>query len=355
MQSRPGIRASLVAATVLAFSTSLAALQTTATTPQAPVAPAAPVYQLEAAPENQRTDLPEWPYTPPPAPAVRAPRVPDDGTLHHIPGSTKAYTTTQINDGFGPPDWFPEDHPPAPKAVSQGNKPLTRACGECHLFNGHGKSDSASLNGLPVAYILQQMDDFKNDRRHASVAKMGVVTMIPVAKTITPEDAKAAAEYFATVKPIKYARVIETDTVPKTHTTSRRLLAVDEDGSKEPIGNRVIEVPENFDYTVMRDSESGFIVYAPVGSLKKGEALVKTGGSGKTMVCTTCHGPNLKGMGGTFPPIAGRSPSEMARQLYDFRTGARNGTNAPLMKPVVAKLTDEDIVDITAYLASLDQ
>ena len=55
------------------------------------------------------------------------------------------------------------------------------------------------------------------------------------------------------------------------------------------------------------------------------------------------------------PPIAGRSPSEMARQIYDFQTGARHGTNAPMMQAPVEKLTDTDIVNIVAYLASLDQ
>ena len=44
----------------------------------------------------------------------------------------------------------------------------------------------------------------------------------------------------------------------------------------------------------------------------------------------------------------------MARQLYDFKSGTRNGMNAVAMKPVVARLTDADIVNLTAYLASLD-
>jgi cytochrome c553 len=42
----------------------------------------------------------------------------------------------------------------------------------------------------------------------------------------------------------------------------------------------------------------------------------------------------------------------MTRQIIDFQTGARNGSMAPMMKGVVAKLTTEDIVAITGYLAS---
>jgi cytochrome c553 len=69
------------------------------------------------------------------------------------------------------------------------------------------------------------------------------------------------------------------------------------------------------------------------------------------MACTMCHGQDLKGAG-SIPSIAGRSPSQMARQLIDFQTGARNGSMAPMMKGVAAKLTMEDIVAVTGYLAS---
>lgn len=86
--------------------------------------------------------------------------------------------------------------------------------------------------------------------------------------------------------------------------------------------------------------------------MKTGEALVETGGEGKTIACATCHGPNLHGLG-DIPGIAGGSPSQMARQLIDFRDGARNGPGAAMMKVPVSKLSDDDIVAITAYLASL--
>jgi cytochrome c553 len=41
------------------------------------------------------------------------------------------------------------------------------------------------------------------------------------------------------------------------------------------------------------------------------------------------------------------------RQLFDMQSGARNGSGAQLMKGVVAKLTEEDMLSIAAYLASL--
>ena len=97
---------------------------------------------------------------------------------------------------------------------------------------------------------------------------------------------------------------------------------------------------------------SGFVAYVPTGSVKKGEALATTGGSGKTLRCSICHGEGLKGLG-NVPFLAGRSPSYLVRQLYDIKTGNRRGEWSPLMQEAVAKLTTEDMVDLAAYAASL--
>jgi len=129
---------------------------------------------------------------------------------------------------------------------------------------------------------------------------------------------------------------------------------IDPSGATEPIGTRIIEVPEDFERTELRDPSSGFVAYVPKGSIERGEALAKTGGDGKTLPCATCHGEGLKkGMTNAFPDIAGRSPTATARQLYDFKSGTRDGKNAIAMKAVVMKLTDENIVDLSAYVASL--
>jgi cytochrome c553 len=113
-----------------------------------------------------------------------------------------------------------------------------------------------------------------------------------------------------------------------------------------------METPENPEQTeVLRNPRSGTIAYVPVGSIKKGEALVTKGGNGKTIACGECHGADLMGMG-PVPGIAGRSPSYLARELYDMQAGTRNGEWTALMKPVVAKLTSEDLVNILAYVSS---
>jgi cytochrome c553 len=302
--------------------------------------------------------LPEWAYpvlAPEAAKAeTHSPHVadPDADKPMHVPGSTAVYTRKEIPDLFTVPDWFPQAHPPMPNVVRNGRKPDTPSCGHCHLPNGYGRPENESIAGLPKAYILQQFADFRSGARHSSEPRMGSSNwMTRVAKSATPEEIEESADYFASIKPGKWIRVVEADTVPKTHVADL-VLVKDEPAATEPIGNRVIELPENLEQTQLRNPTSGFVAYVPKGSLKRGEVLVKTGDNGRTMACTTCHGADLKGVG-NIPSIAGRSPSQMARQLIDFQRGNRNGAGAAMMKMPVAKLTGADIVAITGYLASL--
>ncbi len=292
--------------------------------------------------------LPVWAY--PVNPPGLKPAA-DDGSLKHVPGSAAAYTLTQIRDLFSPPDWHPDNHPSMPDVVGRGNKPGQFACGFCHLPNGLGRPENSSLAGLPAAYIAQQVADFRSGARKSSEpASLPINLMISVAKLVSEEDTKVAAEYFASLKPAPWIRVVETATVPKTKVGGWMLIA-DDSGGREPIGQRIIEMPENLERTELRDSASGFIAYAPVGSIRKGEALI-TNGAGKTTPCAICHGAELKGLG-PVPALAGRSPSYIVRQLYDIRHGVRNGQWTELMKSVVAGLTEEDMVAIAAYTASL--
>ena len=60
----------------------------------------------------------------------------------------------------------------------------------------------------------------------------------------------------------------------------------------------------------------------------------------------------MKGSG-DVPRIAGVHPIYLVRQLYNIQTGANNSAGAQLMKRVVANLTDEDIVALSAYAGSL--
>lgn len=297
---------------------------------------------------------PVWAYAipaPPPAPGGPAPA--PDTTPRQIPGSTLTFTRPQISDGFGPADWFPGDHPAMPEIVAHGRRPDIRACGLCHYPNGKGRQENAGVSGLPVSYFVQQMNDFRNGLRKSAEPRKGNTNlMIAIAKAMTPDEITATAQYFGAMKWTPWVRVVEANTVPVME--SHGGIWVPAAGGKtEPIGVRIVETPEDVERTeILRDPRSGFIAYAPVGSISKGEALVKTGGNGRTEACGVCHGTDLDGLG-PVPGIAGRSPSYLARQMYDMQAGARHGEWADLMKPVVAKLTDDDLVNIAAYVASL--
>ena len=290
---------------------------------------------------------PEWAYQITPAGFKAAP---DDGVPRRVPDSTATYTVTQLRDRFIAPVWHPEDHPPLPPIVAQGRKPDVFACGFCHRADGPGGPENSALAGLPAAYITQQMNDYKSGARRTAVPKRNVDVMIGLAKAATDDEIAAAAAYFSALKPRRHTRVVETDTVPKTFIMANHYAPLPS-GEKEAIGNRIIEVPEVLEQFVNRDTRARFIAYAPVGSVGRGEALVKTGGAGKTLACVTCHGPDLKGVG-LIPSIAGRSTSYVVRQLYDIKHGFRAGAFAALMKDVVARLEEDDMLAIAAYLAT---
>jgi cytochrome c553 len=314
---------------------------------------------------------PPWAYgfpgpaaTTPPAAAPAAPGgaggrgaaagapAPEDGAKKQIPGSTVAFTLTQIRDAYGPADWFPGDHPTMPDVVAHGKRPEVRACSLCHYPNGKGRPENAGVAGLPVSYFLQTMGDFRSDaRKSADSRKANTNVMIAIAKGMSEDEIKAAAEYFSSMKWTPWIKVVETDTVPKTRIAGGMFLKL-EGRETEPIGQRIIEAPDDTERTEsLRDPHSGFTAYVPVGSLKKGEALVTTGGAGRTTQCAVCHGADLRGIG-PVPGIAGRSPSYTVRQLYDMQQGTRKGLWSELMKPVVSRLSNEDMLAIAAYTAS---
>lgn len=299
-------------------------------------------------PQQDNAGPPPWAF------AVTPPGdqpTPDDGSVQRVPDSSKTFTRSQTRDGFNVPDWHPNGHPEMPLVVEHGKKPSVRACGYCHLPNGLGRPENASLASLPISYIDQQIEDFRSGARKSSNPDLGPPAgMIAIAKALDDADLKIAAQYFSALKMKPWIRVVETKTVPKTKVSGFMLVVV-EGGGKEPIGDRLIETPENLDRTELRDAASSFIAYVPVGSVKKGESLVTTGGAGKTIRCAICHGPELRGLG-PVPSIAGRSPSYIVRQLFDIQHGSRHGQWSELMKGPVAQLSEDDMVSIAAYLAS---
>ena len=270
--------------------------------------------------------------------------------LLRLPDSDGRFTEYQIHYDYGPADWYPGDHPSMPDIVAHGRQSdKIRACALCHYPNGLGKPENGPAGGLPAAYILEQLDAFRQGtRRSADPRKANTNEMIQIARHLTAEDMKTVSEYFSALEWRPWVKVVEAETVPKTRAGVNGLFMPLAGNETEPLGTRILEVPENPEFTErLRSPRSGFVAYVPVGSVARGEVLVTKGG-GKTVQCALCHGADLQGMA-NVPGIADRPVSYLARQLYDMQQGTRQSA---LMKPVVANLNDDDMMAIVAYLAS---
>ncbi len=317
------------------------------------------------------TGMPLWAYgyvDPPPASSdysqkctavrpvdcARGGTPPDDGRKRTLPGGTGQWTVTEIANDYGPIDWYPSDHPKMPEIVAHGRqKDGIRACALCHLPNGSGKPENAPVAGTSVIYFMNQMADFKSGARHtADKNKANGWEMPAMGAALTPAETREAAEYFAAIKFIPKIKVVEATEIPKFAPNANNLFLPAAGNEKVPLGNRLVEVPEDpEDAQILRNPHAMFIAYVPPGTIKKGEILATTGGNGKTVRCDVCHGPDLRGLD-PVPAIAGRQASYLARQMYDMQIGARHGVWSPLMKAVVANLTDEDMMALAAYVAS---
>jgi cytochrome c553 len=277
----------------------------------------------------------------------------DDGTVRHVAGSNKGYTLTDIRDLFFALDWFPEDHAPMPAIVAQGSRPNRRPCGTCHRPEGVGGPENASLAGLPSEYLLRQIDDYRTGARTTAVKERAhVFRMISALRELTEDEIKQVVAYYAAMKLPARVKVVESETVPTTYIPNW-YYASKLDGKTEPLGDRIIEIPRDEENFINRDSRVTFTAYVPPGSIARGERLVAGKETDGVPACAACHGEGLKmGLDG-IPPIAGRSPSMIVRQLYEFKYGFRHGPMAEPMKANTSQMTVTDMTCIAAYLATL--
>lgn len=200
-------------------------------------------------------DAPHWAYgymkppaageSAPPCPPVAPPfpdcaypvtPVADDGVKRTLPGTGRSFTRNESYFDYGPADWYPEDHPAMPDVVAKGKQADgVRACALCHYPNGQGKMENGGVAGLPAAYIQQQLADFKSGaRRSADPRKANTNEMAQIAKRLTDEEAKAAAEYFASMSWRKWVRVVESDQAPRVRATTNGLFLPVAGAPQEP-------------------------------------------------------------------------------------------------------------------------
>jgi cytochrome c553 len=296
--------------------------------------------------------LPDWAYTPPNPPGT--PPAPsalpaDDNVSVSIPGTSKTFTRGQLRAAKETMDWYPEDRRGSPPEIVRFGKEGARQCTLCHLPDGAGRPENAPVSSLNPVYFMQQMQDYRNGlRRSADPRKANTNTMIEIAKATTPQEDRAAAEYFAMQPYPRRLKVVESKTAPKVRLQGGMHMAVPaaDGGGMVPIkADEIVEVPDDNLRAEARDTRLTFTAYVPPGTLNRGKAAAAK------HQCATCHGANMEGIG-PVPALAGRSPSYTMRQLFDMKQGVRHGPWAELMKPIVSAMTVQEMLAVSAYVSS---
>jgi cytochrome c553 len=297
-------------------------------------------------------EVPDWVYPVPVRGAGGATPRPDTAKIFHVPNSAIGYTIKQINNTFDPPDWHPATHTKPPEIVAHGRKPVVYACGFCHLPDGRGRPENASLAGLPSKYIVQQMMDIASGARRSASSKPSrpMELMKQMAESSTVAEMKQAAAYFSRQRLRYRPRVMESATVPKTHPSSG-LYVRDPGTDVDSLGDRIVEFASDPERHEIRDAAAEYVAYVPVGSIARGRVIATKATKANPKPCVSCHGESLHGVK-LVPPIAGRSPTYLMRQLLAFKAGTRSAKDGAPMRDVVEKLSVEDLVAAAAYVAS---
>lgn len=281
---------------------------------------------------------------------------PGDGIeVVHLANSRLEFTEAQLHDLFFAPDWHPGSHSPMPEIVMRGRAPGTPACGYCHLPGGQGRPENAALAGLPAAYIVQQVADIKSGARRSAWRgePYGPVELMRgVAANSCEADVAIAAEYFAAQTLRPRVSVIERAHIPRMRAEAW-IYVVDPQGGEETLGQRLIEWAPELSRHEHRDDEMRYNAFVPPGSVQRGRKIARMGMPGRLAPCDSCHGEHLQGVG-LIPPLAGRSPTSLLRQLVAFKTKDRAGNSAAPMQAVAAALEMADMIAVVAYAAAIE-
>jgi len=93
---------------------------------------------------------------------------------------------------------------------------------------------------------------------------------------------------------------------------------------------------------------AALLAFLPACVMAKGDPAA---GKQKAAVCEACHGPDGKSIAPIYPNLAGQHEDYLVKALADYRAGRRSN---PIMAPMAANLSDQDIEDLAAWFASQD-
>lgn len=225
--------------------------------------------------------------------------------------------------------------------------------GSAGRHDGQGRSENATIAGLPEQYIRRQVTEIRSGARAPAAEFGAAVRMKEVVMATTDEEIAAAAKYFAGIRPRRQYTVVEATVVPRSYQAGG-LYARRPGDETEPLGDRMMEISDNIEHHEMRDPNETFTVYVRPGTLEKGRKLAITARADSPTRCAICRGTELRGgTGGTIgPPIAGKSPLYLLRQLVGFRTKARDGAMSAPMQVVTHTLSLDAMIAAAAYAGS---
>ncbi len=299
----------------------------------------------------QTPSYPDWLF--PVDPTAGQPRpIFSDVDKVSIPDGEVEYTAARINNPFDAPDWHPTDHEPMPNIVAKGRRPDIIACAYCHTPTGQGRPENAALAGLPAEYIVEQLKNMRSGARRQIGPDdyLPILHMIRAALPMTDREIAQAAGYFSKQTLGTRVRVIEARRIPKP-VRAGWVYAKDPAGGEEDLSQRIIEMAPDIVRHERRDDRMVYTAYVPPGSIARGQSIA-SGKGNASLRCSACHGPALKGTE-LGPPIAGRSPTYLARQLLAFKQETRSTPKAAAMENMVVELGMDEVIALAAYAGSL--
>ncbi len=86
-----------------------------------------------------------------------------------------------------------------------------------------------------------------------------------------------------------------------------------------------------------------------VSTVTAGDAAA---GKIKSATCVACHGANGISTNDLWPNLAGQKEGYLVAQIKAFRDGQRVN---PMMAPMTAGLSDDDVANLAAFFSSLGQ
>jgi len=195
------------------------------------------------------------------------------------------------------------------QAIYNEGKGDATACGGCHGEKSLGMDamESPRLANIGEIYVFKQLNDYATDKRTDPGAG---AAMTDIAKALNEQDRRDVAAYLD---------AFEYETEPSD------LKALAADGGK-------------------------------VGDPKKGKIIMTNGIKPKIPACKNCHG--LSGRSQNIPAIHQQKYVYLVNQLNRYRDGSRANDHAVfkvgIMRGIAKKLSDENIADVAAYLATFN-